>query len=123
MELTLKIALITGVVIYLFIIFVALKAGKLAVKYAIIWLISGFIMLLFSVARYTLLVLGDIFRVIDPTNFVFLLIGIFLIFNTLALSIVVSGFSQRITKLIQSSALLEKRLRELEGEDIDTIKE
>ncbi len=116
-ELTLQIALTAGVLLYIVIIFYALKKGKLAVKYAIIWLLSGLALLIFSLAPYTILVLGDIFRVINPVNFVFLLVFIFLIFNTLALTIIVSGFSTRITKLNQSAALLEKRIRELEGKD------
>ncbi len=114
-EFTLQVALTAGVLLYIVIIFYALKKGKLAVKYAIIWLLSGLALLIFTLAPYTVLVLGDIFRVIDPVNFVFLLVFIFLIFNTLALTSIVSGFNIRITKLNQTTALLEKRIRELEG--------
>ncbi len=113
-EITLQIALTAGVLFYIAIIFFALKKGKLAVKYAIIWLLSGLALLIFSLAPYTVLVLGDIFRVINPVNFVFLLVFLFLIFNTLALTAIVSGFNTKITKLNQSTALLEKRIRELE---------
>ncbi len=114
----LQLLLICGVIVYIAIIFYALKKGRLAVKYAIIWLLSGLALLIFSLAPYVVLVLGDIFRIIDPVNFVFLLIFVFLILNTLALSIIVSGFSTKLTKLNQTSALLEKRIRELEGEDV-----
>ncbi len=113
-ELTLQVVLILGVVVYLAIIFYALRKGKLAVKYAIVWLLSGLALLIFSLAPYIILVLGDIFRVINPVNFVFILIFVFVILNTLALSIIVSGFSTKITRLNQASALLEKRVRELE---------
>ncbi len=114
-EIILQVVLIFGVVLYLAIIFYALRKGKLAVKYAIVWLLSGLALLIFSLAPYIILVLGDIFRVIDPVNFVFILIFVFVILNTLALSIIVSGFTTRITRLNQTSALLEKRVRELEG--------
>ncbi len=113
---TLQFVLIAGVIFYIVIIFYALKKGKLAVKYAIVWLLSGFALLVFSIVPHVVLIMGDIFRVIDPVNFVFILVFVFLILNTLALSMIVSGFSTKITKLNQHGALLEKRIRELEGE-------
>ncbi len=108
--------LIAGVLLYLIIIFSALKSGKLAVKYGIIWIISGVVLLIFAIFPYPLSVLSNILRLVNPSILVYLLLFVFLVFNTLALSIIASGFSRRITRLIQTIAILEKRVRELEGE-------
>ncbi len=109
--------LIFGAIIYLIIIFAVLKNGKLAVKYAIIWIISGILLLLLAVFPYPLLVLSNILNIVNPSILVYLLVFVCLIFNTLALSVIVSGFSRRITRLIQTIAILEKRVRELEKEN------
>ena len=45
-------ALIVGVLIYLLVIFYLMKKEKLSVKYSIIWLISGAVLLLFALVPY-----------------------------------------------------------------------
>ncbi len=116
-DFSLQLLLILGVLFYMAIIFLALKKGMLAVKYAIIWILSGLALLLFAMVPYSLMVLRDLVSIVDPVHFIFMLVLIFLLFNVLAISIIVSGFTKRITKLIQTTARLEKRVRELEGDD------
>ena len=107
-------ALIAGALFYLLIVFYLLKKQKLAVQYAIIWLISGFVLLIFALFPYVVLVLGDILHVINPVNFIFLVTLCFVLLILLSLSVVVSGFALRIKRLTQNAALLERRIRELE---------
>ena len=107
-------ALIAGALFYLLIVFSLLKKQKLAVQYAIIWLISGFVLLIFALFPYVVLVLGDILHVINPVNFIFLVTLCFVLLILLSLSVVVSGFALRIKRLTQNAALLERRIRELE---------
>ena len=107
-------ALIAGALLYLLIVFYLLKKQKLAVQYAIIWLISGFVLLIFALFPYVVLVLGDILHVINPVNFIFLVTLCFVLLILLSLSVVVSGFALRIKRLTQNAALLERRIRELE---------
>lgn len=107
-------ALIAGALVYLLIVFYLLKKQKLAVQYAIIWLISGFVLLLFAIFPYIVLVLSDILHVLNPVNFIFLVTLCFVLLILLSLSVVVSGFALRIKRLTQNAALLERRIRELE---------
>ena len=116
MELSFRIALIVGVLLYLGVIFYLLKKQRLGVQYAIIWLLSGAVLLLFALFPYVVLVMGDILRVLNPVNFVFLVILAFIMLILLSLSAVVSGFSVKIKSLTQNASLLERRIRELEGQ-------
>lgn len=111
-----RLALIVGVLIYLCIIFFLLKKRKLSVQYCIIWLISGFVLLLFALFPYIVLVMGDILRVINPVNFVFMVILGFILLILLSLSSAVSILNEKNKSLTQNAALLERRIRELEHE-------
>ena len=106
--------MVVGALFYLGVVFYLLKKQKLAVQYAIIWLISGFVLLIFAIFPYVVLVLGDIFHVLNPVNFIFLVILAFVLLILLSLSAVISGFALRIKRLTQNAALLERRIRELE---------
>lgn len=110
-----RLALVAGVLIYLCIIFFLLKKKKLSVQYCIIWLISGFVLLMFALFPYVVLVMGDILRVIDPVNFVFMVMIAFVLLILLSLSSAVSILTEKNKSLTQSAALLERRVRELEA--------
>lgn len=112
-------AMIIGSLGYLGVVFYLLKKQKLAVQYAIIWLLSGFVLLIFALFPYVVLVLGDILHVLNPVNFIFLVILAFVLLILLSLSAVVSGFALRIKRLTQNAALLERRIRELEQAQSD----
>lgn len=114
MDRILRLILIVGSICYLGVILFMLKTKKLTVRYAIIWLISGGILLLFSAVPYVVFVLRDILHVEMPVNLVFTLLFGFLLLLSLSLSSTVSCFAEKIKRLTQESALLEKRVRELE---------
>lgn len=122
-EVKLRIVLILGVLLYLGVIFFLLKKKKLTVQFSIIWLFSGAVLLLFAVFPYIVLVLGDIFRVINPVNFVFIVLFVFVLFILLSLSSAVSIFSGKIKRMAQEQALLEERIRTLEKELAENTKE
>lgn len=83
-------------------------------KYSLIWLASAgvmFLMLLFPP------IMGWICKLLEiqsPANGVFLLQGMFALLILVSLSSIVSVQSERIRRLVQVQALLEKRVRELE---------
>lgn len=112
----LQVLLIIGAVIYLLIILYLLKKQKLNVQYSIIWLASAVVLILFAVFPYLVAVLRDIFNIEMPVNLVFTLLFVFVLLQLLSLSTIVTGFAAKINRLTQTQALLEKRLRELEGQ-------
>lgn len=113
-EMRLQYLLIAGAFVLFFMIVWLIKNNKIEVKYAIIWLAFSFTMILFSIFPQLVFILGDITRVINPVNFVFLTQIIFILLILLSVSAVISGFSKKIKRLAQTNALLEKRVRRLE---------
>lgn len=113
-EMRLQYLLILGAFVLFFMIVWLIKNNKIEIKYAIIWLAFSFTMILFSIFPQLVFILGDITRVINPVNFVFLTQIVFILLILLSVSAVISGFSKKIKRLAQTSALLEKRVRELE---------
>ena len=91
-----------------------LKKRKLSVQYSIIWLFSGFALLVFALVPYVVLVLGDILHIVNPVNFVFLVAIGFMLLILLSLSAAVSQLTEKNKTLTQNAALLERRIRELE---------
>lgn len=114
LSLFLRIDLLVGVLLYLGVILWLLKKNRLTIRYSIIWFLSGFVLLIFALFPYIVLVLRDLLQVELAANLVFLLVLAFVLMILLSLSSIVSGFSEKIKRLSQHNALLERRVRELE---------
>lgn len=110
----LRVGLLAGSLCYLGVIFWLLKKKKLTVRYSIIWLFSAFVLLVFAIFPYVVLVLTDLLGMAVPVNLVFLLVLAFILLLLLSLSSIVSGFAEKLKRLAQHNALLERRVRELE---------
>lgn len=110
----LRILLLIGVAVYLFVILWLMKKQKLLVRYSIIWLFSAAVLAVFAVFPYIVLVLRDLTKIVTPSNLIFMMAIAFLLLISLCLTSIVSGLSEKIKKLAQQNALLERRVRELE---------
>ena len=110
----LQLILLAGAVIYLLLIFRLLKIGKLCIKFSLLWLARGAVLVLFAVCPYVVYVLRDILEIQMPSNLVFLLLFCFVLLVLLILSVAVSAYADRLKRLTQENAMLEKRVRELE---------
>lgn len=75
---------------------------------------AGGALLLFAAFPYIVLVLRDWLNMEMPVNVVFTLVLAFVLLLLLSLSTIVSGFAEKLKRLAQENALLEKRVRELE---------
>lgn len=113
-DLTLRLDLFLGAAVFLAAILWLLKKGRLTVRYSIIWLMAGGALLLFASFPYIVLVLRDWLNMEMPVNVVFTLVLAFVLLLLLSLSTIVSGFAEKLKRLAQENALLEKRVRELE---------
>ena len=122
-EMRLQYLLIAGTLVLFSLIIYLIRRGKLEVKYAIIWLAFSLAMILFSIFPSLVFKLGDLTRVINPVNFVFMVQIIFILLILLSVSAVISGFSKKIKRLAQANALLEKRVRELERQMKDPARQ
>ena len=110
----LRLILLLGAVCYLLLIFFLLKAGRLSVRFSLVWLASGAVLLVFAACPYIVYVLREYLNMVMPVNVVFTLLFCFVLLVLLSLSVAVSGFAERIKRLAQANAILEKRVRQLE---------
>lgn len=114
MSLKLTITLIIGIVFYLAVIAYLIKKQQLNLKYTLLWLFSGVVMLIVAVVPQLTVLIADLMGVATPANAVFVIEGLFALLISLSLTSIVSTQMLRIRRLTQTQAMLEKRVRELE---------
>jgi len=105
---------IIGVVFFFGIIIFFLRKDALSLKYTLLWLISGIIMLVVSIFPSILVFISKIFGFQVASNALFTLMLGFFLMILLSLTSIVSRQTDRIKTLAQTIALLEKRVREME---------
>jgi hypothetical protein len=111
---TLRIFLVVSIVIYFAVIFYLLKRDRLNLKYTLLWLGCGVAMILVVAFPGALSSIIHFFGIIELTNGIFAL-GLFaLLLICMALTSIVSTLNAKMRSLIQTCALYEKRIRELE---------
>ncbi len=114
MSLTLQISMILAELVYFAVILVFLKKKTLSLKYTLIWLAGGLVMLVLTVFPMLMVKLVRLFGVQDQMNGLFSMLFFFVLMIIMSLTSIVSRQSDRIRALTQETALLEKRIRELE---------
>lgn len=117
MNLILQIFLIVCVLLFLIIIIYYLAKKKLNLKYSLTWLAAGLGLLILAIFPQLVEVIGSWVGIAAPVNTVFLFAGMFMLLIIFTLTMIVSHMNSRIYRLTQMQALLEKRVRELEGKE------
>lgn len=113
----LRICLAIGLVIYFIALFYLIKKQRLILKYSLIWMLSGVILIIFLIWPQFVFDASALIGISDPVNAVFLLFAGVSLLLTLSLTSIVSQFNKVNRDTIQSIALLERRVRELEESD------
>ena len=114
MSLALQIVLLVLVVIFLLAIIHLLRKGKLSLKYSLIWIFSSIILLIMIIFPQLSIQVSKWIGVEVPSNFIFMLEGIFVLVILILLTLIVSNQTSRLTRLTQAVAILERRIRDLE---------
>ncbi len=117
MDTSLRIFLGIGLVFFYALLFFMLKKGRLILKYSLTWILSGLALLVFLIWPQLVFKASALIGVSNPVNAVFLLFAGFSLIMLLSLSSIVSQFNRFNRETVQSMALLEKRVRELEGKE------
>jgi len=112
----LQIAMLVAIGIYFLVVFQLLKRKNLNLKYTLLWLFSGVIMLMLAVFPQILNWLAALAGVYTPTNALFAFMFFCVIIILMSLTAIVSKLNEKCKKLVQSLALMEKRVRDLEEE-------
>lgn len=114
MAILLRISLTIAILLYFVCIMYFLRKKTLNLKYSILWLVSGLIMLAFVIFPELLDILSKMFGVISPVNTLFACELFFQMLILMSITSIVSKQNEKSKRTIQQIALLEKRIRELE---------
>ena len=115
MNTDLQIFLIISILLFLAVIIKFLTKKSLNLKYTLTWLFSGFFMLIISIFPEIIDFVGAIVGIVAPVNTVFLFAGMFSLLIIFTLTIIVSHMNNKIYRMVQVQAMLEKRIRDLEN--------
>jgi hypothetical protein len=99
-------------VLLLFVIFELIRSRRLQERYALLWLLTGVVVLVLAAWRQALLKLSDVFGISYPPSTLFVATGFFVLVLLLHYSTVISRLSDQNRILAQRLALLEGRLGE-----------
>lgn len=114
MSLVLKASLSLGIMVYFIFIILFLRKKALNLKYTILWILSGIIMLVVVIWPGVVQFFSDLFGIKTLSNTVFALALFFLIIIVMSLSSIVSKLNDKLKRSTQYVALLEQRVRQLE---------
>lgn len=109
-----RVILLVGVLIYLMIIIFLMKKGRMSLKYSLVWFASGMVLLVCAIFPQIIRFFTNLIGIYSEVNAVFFVGVCFLLLIILSLTSIASGQSERIRTLVQTQAMLEKRVRELE---------
>ena len=109
-----RIILLVCVIVYLLVILALMRRGRMSLKYSLIWCLSGVILLICVIFPQVIRFFTRLMGIYSDTNAVFFIGVCFLILIVLSLTSIASGQSERIRTLVQTQAILEKRVRDLE---------
>jgi len=111
---TLQILLLLVVIVFFFIVISLLKKKKLALRYTLLWLGLGVILLILVLFPGVLTWFSGLMGFESSMNALYVLLIGGLVILALYLTSLASDQSDRIKRLVQELAMLEKRVRELE---------
>lgn len=115
MSIRLRITLIVGIVLFALYIINLLMKKRLHLKYTLLWLVMILGMLFATFFPDLIAFISNTLGIITPVNFIFVLAGMFSLVIIVSITAIVSHMNNRIFRLVQNQALLEKRIRELES--------
>lgn len=111
----LRTTLTIGIICYFALLLIFLKKKALLLKYALIWIFAGFFLTSMVFFPGLLVWIKKILGMESNMNALFVLVLGFVVMILMALTSIASRQAMRIKILIQTNAILEKRIRELEN--------
>jgi hypothetical protein len=112
-----SIAAAVAAVILMLVILELIRSRRLQERYALLWLLTGIVILVLSAWRGALSRLADMVGIAYPPSALFVLASLFVLIVLLHYSTVISKLSDQNRILAQRLAMLEYELRSRHGED------
>lgn len=111
----LQISALVGIALYFAAIFYLLRKKTLALKYTLMWILAGLLMAVMAVFPGILTRFAGMVGISTPSNALFAAVLFAILLILIALTSIISGLNDKMTRLVQSMAILEKRVRDLEN--------
>lgn len=115
---TLRVALLIAIFLYFVLLFVLLRKRSLSLRYTLLWLVCGLLMLLVTLFPQILTSFTRLVGIELISNALFAVLFFCIIIILVSLTSINSKQSETIKRLVQETALLEERVRKLEGQRI-----
>ena len=113
---SMRYAILLAIVVYFVVLILMLRRKRLSLRYTLLWLFSGVVLLVLSLfpglLRWVTSLLG--FQV--QSNALFAILFFFVLLILMSLTSITSKQNEYIKRLVQHTAVLEKRIRDLESE-------
>lgn len=106
-------AIIVGV-IFLVMMIELIRKNRVTLKYALLWLFSGLVLLVLAIFPQVLNWVAGLIGVYSPVNALFAILLCCGLMLMISFSVIVSGNQKASVRLTQKISLLENRIRELE---------
>lgn len=119
----LQIVAIIAVLLFFFCLFKLLKKNQVEMKYTLLWILSGVIMLVLAIFPQILDWFAGLVGVYSSVN---ALLGVLICFGIMLMisfTVIISNEKKEIVRLVQEMAIIENRLRELEEKKQDAVEE
>ena len=115
MSKTLQIFMLLAVALYFVLLVFFLRRKRINLKYTLLWIFSGVVMLLLALPGILDRV-AAVVGIASPVNALFAVALFCIIIILMSLTAIVSRLNNQLLQLAQANALLERRVRELEAE-------
>lgn len=115
MSISLRITLLVAIIIYFLSIFYLLKRKRLDLRYTLLWIFGGIIMLFILLFPGVITFFLKVTGIVEEVNAVLASAIFIMIIILISITSIVSKLNSDLRKLAQKCALYEKRIRELEG--------
>jgi hypothetical protein len=116
----LRVSIVAAVaaLLLLFVIFELIRSRRLQERYAMLWLLTGIVILILGLWRGLLSTIADAVGIAYPPSALFVLAAFFILLLLLHYSTVISTLADQNRILAQRLALLESRLGEAHGDGV-----
>ena len=114
---TLQIAMLIAIAVYFFLLILLLKKKRLLLKYSLLWLFAGFVMLVLAIFPSIISWISSVLGIYSPVNALFAIVLFCVIILLVSLTAIVSAQNEKIKRLIQREAILEAELADMKREE------
>lgn len=107
--------ILLAIVLYFFILFYFIRRKQLNLKYMLLWIFSGVIMIIFTLFPGLLNGVSGLLGIATPVNALFAIALFCTLIILMSLTSILSHQNTCLLRLVQENAMLEQRVRELEA--------